>query len=148
MAKHGLSDYEKNIMADTGCAESEVVLVEEIMRRDVLHSTLDWLTPDEFRRAALEAFAVFKMLHRPGHRLEPPASYTICLERNDLGQILDGLHCREEAWRLTAEFLESGHAPNDCFLAEECRDAEEACAIAKHYQRIISTIQAQMEAQR
>jgi hypothetical protein len=75
-------------------------------------------------------------------------TYTIRLESNDLGQALDGLRCREAAWRNTARYLETGESPIEFFLAEECRDAEEARSIAEHYQRIIASIETQMEAQR
>jgi hypothetical protein len=75
-------------------------------------------------------------------------TYTIRLPSNDLGQALDGLRCREEAWRNTARYFETGESPTEFFLAEECRDAEEARAIAEHYQRIIAAIETQMEAQR
>jgi len=64
MPEQFLSCYEKRIVADTGCTKSEVFLVEELMRRDVLHSTLDWLTPEQFRDAAIEAYSVFKELKR------------------------------------------------------------------------------------
>ena len=69
-------------------------------------------------------------------------TYTIRLPSNDLGQALDGLRCREEAWRNTAQYLETGDSPTEFFLAEECRDADEACAIAKlsvhHYRDCVA----------
>ena len=74
-------------------------------------------------------------------------TYSIRLERNDLGQALDGLRCREESWRNTAEFLETGKSPTEFFIAEECHDPHEARAIAEHYQRIIASIEQQWEAQ-
>ncbi len=73
--------------------------------------------------------------------------YTLRLERNDLGQLLDGLQSRSEAWHGTTEYLESGVTPHDDFVIEECSDAEEARAIAKDYDRIIATIKAQMKSQ-
>jgi hypothetical protein len=72
---------------------------------------------------------------------------TIRLERNDLGQLLDGLRSRSEAWNGTAEYLESGVTPRDDFVIEECSDSDEARAIAEDYDRIIATIEAQMKAQ-
>lgn len=62
MAKRRLSAYQQSIVSDTGCNASEAYLVEEIMRCDVLHSTLDWLTPEEFRDAAILAYEVFQIL--------------------------------------------------------------------------------------
>jgi hypothetical protein len=67
------------------------------------------------------------------------------LEANDLGQVLDGLRCRAEAWRDTASYLETGEAPEGFFLPEECRDAEEARSIAADYERIIGEIVRQRE---
>lgn len=61
MAERFLSAYERRIISETGCSTTEVILVEEIMRRDILHSTLDWLTVDEFRDVAIEAYSVLKI---------------------------------------------------------------------------------------
>lgn len=69
---------------------------------------------------------------------------TIRLERDDLGQLLDGLRCRSEAWHGTAQYLKSSETPRDDFIIEECRDAEEASSIAAHYDRIIATIESQI----
>ena len=74
-------------------------------------------------------------------------TYTIRFEANDLGQLLDGLRSRSESWHDTAEYLESGSSPRDDFIIEECNDAEEARAIADHYDRIIASIEMQMKAQ-
>lgn len=75
-------------------------------------------------------------------------TYTIRLEQNDLGQLLDGLRNRSESWHDTAGYLVSGISPRDDFIIEECSDAEEARMIAEHYDRIISDIAAQMTAQK
>ncbi len=72
---------------------------------------------------------------------------TIRLERNDLGQLLDSLRSRSEAWHGTAEYLESGVTPRDDFVIEECNDADEARAVAEDYDRIIATIKAQIKQQ-
>jgi cob(I)alamin adenosyltransferase len=72
---------------------------------------------------------------------------TIRLEQNDLGQLLDALRSRSEAWHGTAEHLESGVTPRDDFVIEECSDADEARTIAEDYDRIIATIEAQMNAE-
>lgn len=74
-------------------------------------------------------------------------TYTIRLEENDLGQLLDGLRSRSESWHDTAEYLESGYSPRDDFIIEECSDTEEARAIAGHYDQIIASIETQMNAQ-
>lgn len=74
-------------------------------------------------------------------------TYTIRLEANDLGQLLEGLQSRAESWRNTAEYLESGYNSREDFIIEECTDTEEARAIANHYDRLIATIEIQMNAQ-
>jgi hypothetical protein len=72
---------------------------------------------------------------------------TIRLDSEDLGQLLDGLRCRAEAWHGTAEYMETGYSARDDFVVEECSDAEEARAIAAHYDRIISSIEEQVAVQ-
>lgn len=74
-------------------------------------------------------------------------TYTIQLEENDLGQLLDGLRSRSESWQNTAEYFESGYNPREEFIIEECNDADEARAIAGYYDRIISAVEIQMKAQ-
>src|SRR5438552_18352071 len=58
----------------------------------------------------------------------------------DLGQILDGLRCRQESWANTAIFLRDGYFPEDSFACEGCSDAGGAPQVAGHYQRIITVI--------
>jgi hypothetical protein len=43
------------IQEDTGCTAADAPMLEEIMRNDVFHSTLDWQTRAEFRKGAKEA---------------------------------------------------------------------------------------------
>ena len=73
--------------------------------------------------------------------------YVIRLNGLDLGQLIDGLEARADAWRLTAVYLETGESP-DGFVIEECSYAEEARRIAEHYKRIIGTVVEQRERQR
>lgn len=65
--------------------------------------------------------------------------YVIRLNGLDLGQLIDGLEARATVWRLTAEYLENGEAP-DGFVIEECNDAEEARRLVQHYQRILRNV--------
>lgn len=65
--------------------------------------------------------------------------FIIRLNGFDLGQLLDGLEVRADAWRLTAEYMESGKAPEG-FMIEECNDAEEARKIAGYYERILDSL--------
>jgi hypothetical protein len=43
------------ILEDTGCTTEDAGLIEHIMREDVFHSTLDWQSRAELRRAAHRA---------------------------------------------------------------------------------------------
>jgi len=73
-------------------------------------------------------------------------TYRIELDGHDLGQLLDGLEARAEAWEKTAEYYRTGHSPPD-FMVEECNDAHEADRIASHYRSIIAKLRQQQEAQ-
>lgn len=67
---------------------------------------------------------------------------TVTLSRNDLGQILDGLECRCDTWRVTARYLmgeDIGQEP-----IEECSDAHEAEAIVETYERIMAELRVQL----
>jgi hypothetical protein len=72
--------------------------------------------------------------------------YRIELNDLDLGQLLDGLEARAEAWKKTADYHRTGESPVG-FIVEECTDEDEADKIAAHYRSIISKIQEQREAQ-
>lgn len=50
-----MSSYRAMILEDTGCTTGDAGLIEHIMREDVFHSTLDWQTRAELRRAACRA---------------------------------------------------------------------------------------------
>jgi hypothetical protein len=73
--------------------------------------------------------------------------FTILLSGQDLGQLLDGLRARAEAWAQTGEYLETGYTADDSFVCEECSDPTEAKSIAAHYQRIITQIEQQVRKQ-
>lgn len=47
--------YQPMIMQATGCAAADAAMVEDIMRNEVFHSTLDWQTRSEFRSVARKA---------------------------------------------------------------------------------------------
>ncbi len=69
---------------------------------------------------------------------------TLILDREDVGQILDGLIVRLEAWEKTSDYLKGGQL-EDGFAVEECTDAIEADAIADRYSTIIETIRSQID---
>lgn len=51
-----MTAYEEMIIKATGCPPEEACKVETVMRLDVFHSTLDWLSEAEFRRGARKAW--------------------------------------------------------------------------------------------
>ena len=73
-------------------------------------------------------------------------TYLLRLDGHDLGQILDGLEIRAEAWEKTADYHRTGESPPD-FIVEECDNADEASRIANHYRSIIAKIRKQQEEQ-
>jgi hypothetical protein len=50
-----MSGYTEDIIEATGCSPEDAEMIEEIMRNEIFHSTLDWQTEVEFRRAARKA---------------------------------------------------------------------------------------------
>ena len=74
------------------------------------------------------------------------AKVTITLDQNDVGQVIDGLEVRLNAYERTAEYFE-GRLEDDMFIIEEVRDGEEAERIAKQYKRILDEIKSQISNQ-
>ena len=71
------------------------------------------------------------------------AHVTLRLDRNDVGQILDGLVCRLEAWQVTQQWFEDGYLEEDQQI-EECDDFEEAQRMVKTYERLIQIVREQL----
>ena len=69
---------------------------------------------------------------------------TVQLTRLEAGQAVDGLTCRRDTWKRTAEFLESDGAGDALEYGEieECSDAAEARRIADLYDGIIRKLSA------
>ena len=67
------------------------------------------------------------------------------LDSLDVGQILDGLRCRQESWANTAIYLRDGYFHDDAFICEECSDPAKAQRLADWYQRIIASIEQQID---
>ena len=57
---------------------------------------------------------------------------TIKLSRNDIGQIIDGLHQRMIIWKTTAQYLREDYSHFGDII-EECSDPEEAEANIKQF---------------
>lgn len=74
-------------------------------------------------------------------------TYRIELDDLDLGQAVDGLEARAKQWEDTAQYLRTGESPDEFFMPEECREAEEAKNIASHYRSIIAKIRKQQDEQ-
>jgi len=73
-------------------------------------------------------------------------TYTINLNSLDLGQMLDGIEQRALSYRNTEHYHAFGETLSDD-VVEEVTDADEARQIAEHFERIMSTVQAQMDEQ-
>jgi hypothetical protein len=58
--------YREIIMSATGCSREEAMKIEDIMRDVIFHSTLDWLTREEFEEGARLAQAVLREMRRVG----------------------------------------------------------------------------------
>ena len=54
--------YTTIIMHATGCSPVEADRIEDVMRDDIFHSTLDWQTREELEEAARLAVAVLRQL--------------------------------------------------------------------------------------
>ncbi len=55
-----MSAYEDAIIEDTRCNRADAAMIEDIMRNEVFHSTLDWQTPDQFRQGARRAAKILE----------------------------------------------------------------------------------------
>lgn len=67
---------------------------------------------------------------------------SIMLEKNDWGQVLDGLTCRAEQYELTAKYHD-GDSVEEAIL--EVRDAAEARDLAEEYRRLSEQIRGQLQ---
>lgn len=54
-----LSGYAEDIAQATGAPVEILPILEDIMRQDVFHSTLDWQTARQFRAGARKALAIY-----------------------------------------------------------------------------------------
>jgi hypothetical protein len=58
--------YAEQIQSLAGCTLREAELIEHIMRTHILHSTLDWLTPQQFAAVVAEAAKTLRELRELG----------------------------------------------------------------------------------
>jgi hypothetical protein len=74
--------------------------------------------------------------------MEPKNNIQLTLTDAEVGQLLDGLSVREDAWRQTA-MLMRGEMPDDPSVCEDCNGVEEAEAIYGDYSELTAKIQRQ-----
>lgn len=55
-----MSAYEQLIIKDTGCNAGDAAMIEDIMRNEIFHSTLDWQTRAQFRQGARKAAKILE----------------------------------------------------------------------------------------
>jgi hypothetical protein len=71
----------------------------------------------------------------------------LVLDELDLGQAMDGIEIRAEAYERTAAYLDGDEEDDadDPFIIEEVNDADEARAIAEHYRHIHDELERQWD---
>lgn len=63
--------YSQTISEATGVTDPRLLgEIEETMRRDIFHSTLDWQTKAQLQEAAREAWALVQYLESPAGKAE------------------------------------------------------------------------------
>ncbi len=72
--------------------------------------------------------------------------YVIKISSNNLGQIVDGLRQRAEAYHITAEYYETGNIDSDQQI-QEVSDVDEAIKIRDFYRDIVKDLESQMKRQ-
>ena len=55
-----IGPYQRDIMQQLGCSANDAAMVEDIMRNEVFHSTLDWQSGADLQRGAREAWAILE----------------------------------------------------------------------------------------
>lgn len=70
--------YQDRIAEITGAKSEELVIVENILRDDVFHSTLDWQTAKEFKCGARKAYRIYldDKAFFDGHHAQMIASFS------------------------------------------------------------------------
>lgn len=71
----------------------------------------------------------------------------VYLDEDELGQIIDGLTARQEAWSKTAKFFREGLKCDELFLIEDCNDEREAVWLAGRYASLIRLLEQQRDTQ-
>ncbi len=58
--------YRALIIDATGASPEDAAQIEDIMRKDIFHSTLDWQTSVQLRKAAKEGAEILRELKEAG----------------------------------------------------------------------------------
>ena len=95
-----MNPYNRQIIEFTGCTEDDAGMIQDIMRNFIFHSTLDWQSAAQLRRAALEARQILEADRSPWE--EYRAS---CRQMFEEGKRAE----RETAARVEATRLEPSH---------------------------------------
>lgn len=67
----GLRGYASSISAATGVTDpSDLADIEDSMRHDLFHSTLDWIDRATFARGAREAWEIVRYMRSPAGKAE------------------------------------------------------------------------------
>lgn len=67
-----MSFYKASIIAACKCPEADAAEVEDIMRHEIFHSTLDWQSRAVFDRGAREAYKLLLALREAGWTVDKP----------------------------------------------------------------------------
>jgi hypothetical protein len=89
-----LSSYQEMIQEFTNAAIDELPILENIMRNEVFHSTLDWQTRAQFRTGAKKALKLFqedREFYLANHRLKH-ASFRAFAAEQELARISQTEH--------------------------------------------------------
>lgn len=55
-----MNSYKQMIIEDAGCQPFDASMIEDIMRNEIFHSTLDWQSRAQFRQGARKAAEILK----------------------------------------------------------------------------------------
>lgn len=58
-----IGNYQRCIVDELRCSLSKAAMIEDIIRNQVFHSTLDWQTLAQLRRGVRQAWIIFRANH-------------------------------------------------------------------------------------
>jgi len=60
MPEQHIGPYQRDIVDQLGCSAADAAMIENIMRNEVFHSTLDWQSESELQRGTRKAWAILE----------------------------------------------------------------------------------------